>query len=343
MHVNVAIIGLDRISASLGLALKRYQKLPKAEHTFRILGSDAKAHSMKAAEKIGAVDNFHRSIEKVIEDANLIIINTPLSKLENLYAAHSPDLKPGVVVLDMSPHKVPTIAWADRHFPTNSEGEQTAYLVGITPIVNANGLYNANSEVEAASADLFDDAEFLITPDAKCPSEAIALAENVIKLLGGKPRFMDPAEHDGLIAATEALPALLGVGLFYSLQQSEGWMELRRMVNPTLALMIQNLRNHTSQDSLVLFLKNRDNLARHLESLIGSLDQIRDVLLDDEGPEQLEALLNRVYGEWEKWDVKRHSGKWDEVKTPELGPVGIMGGLMNFGGGRHRKSDPDND
>jgi prephenate dehydrogenase len=343
MHVNVAIIGLDRISASLGLALKRYEKQPKAEHTFTIMGSDAKGQAMKDAEKIGAVDNFHRSIAKAIEGANLIIVNTPLSKLEGLYAAFGPDLKPGVVVLDMTPHKMPVIAWSNQHFPTNSEGEKVAYLVGITPIINVSGLYNADSEVEAASADLFDAAEFLITPDTKCPSEAIALAEDVIKLLGGKPRFMDPAEHDGLIAATEALPVLLGVGTFYALQQSEGWMELRRMVNPTLALMIQNFRHQTSQDVLTLFTENRDNLARHLESLIGALDQIRDALVDTEGSEQLEALLARAYSEWEKWDIKRHSGKWDEQKMPDLGPVGLMGGLMNFGGGRRRKSDDDAD
>lgn len=341
MHVHVAIIGLDRISASFALALKRYQEQPKAEHTFTIIGSDEASHAMKAAEKTGAVDNFHRSIAKATEGANLIIVNVPLKQLEGLYAALGPGLKPGAVVLDMTPHKLPVIEWANQHFPVNDEGNQVAYLVGITPIVNVSGLYTADMDVEAANAGLFDDAEFLITPDTVCPSEAIVLAEDVIKLVGGRPRFMDPAEHDGLIAATEALPALLGTGIFYMLQQSEGWMELRRMVNPALALMFQNLRHQTGQDLLALFTHNRDNLLRHLEALIGTLDQIRDALVDEEGPEKLEAVLNRVYSEWEKWDVKRHSGRWDESKAPDLGPVGLMGGLMGLGGGRRKKDGDD--
>ena len=342
MHVNVALIGLDRISASVGLALKRYQEQSKAEHTFTIMGNDAQGHVMKAAEKSGAVDNFHRSISKATNGANLIIVNAPLGQLEDLYAGLGPNLKSGVVVLDMTPHKMPVIEWSNAYFPTNSEGEKVAYLVGITPIVNVSGLYNADFEVEEASADLFDNAEFLVTPDAKCPSEAISLTEDVINLLGGRPRFMDPAEHDGLIAATEALPTLLGVSTFYALQQSEGWMELRRMVNPALALMIQNFRRQTSQDVFTLLLENRVNLTRHLDAMIGSLDQMRDALMDEEGPEQLEALLNRAYSEWERWDVKRHSGKWEESKAPDLGPVGLMGGLMGgLGGGRRRKSDDE--
>ncbi|MBN1565893.1 MAG: prephenate dehydrogenase/arogenate dehydrogenase family protein [Anaerolineae bacterium] len=340
MHVNVAIIGLNRISASMGLALKRYQARPKAEHTFTIMGNDAIGQTMKDAEKIGAVDNFHRSISKAVQGANLIIINSPLGKLEDLYATLGPELAAGVVVLDMTPHKMPVIEWANQHFPTNSEGDKVAYVVGITPIVNVNGLYNANFDAAAASADLFDDAEFLITPDTKCPSEAITLAEDVIKLIGGRTRFMDPAEHDGLIAATEALPALLGVSTFYSLQQSEGWPELRRMVNPTLALMIQHFRHQNSQDMFTLLNNNRANLARHLDALIGTLDQVRAALHDDAGTEQIEALLSVAYSEWEKWDVKRYSGKWEESKAPEI-RGGLMGGFLGFGGLRRNKDEDE--
>ncbi|MBN2303669.1 MAG: prephenate dehydrogenase/arogenate dehydrogenase family protein [Anaerolineae bacterium] len=346
MHVHVAIVGLDRISTSVGLALKRYQGQPKAEHTFTIIGSDSSAAAMKAAERLQAVDNFHRGLLKATDKADVVIMNAPLSKREETYARLGPTLKAGAVVLDLGSLKQPAVGWANTHFPRNNQGAMTAYLVGMTPIINAAHLYNADPSAEAASAEAFDGAEILIAPDAACPSEAISLAEDITRLLGGKPRFMDPAEHDGLIMATEALPALLGVTLFYTLQQSEGWPDLRRMVNPALALATQNLRHQTPHDLLPLLAHNRENLAHHLESFIGVLDQMRDILVDESDPDhdKLSALLSVAYGEWEKWDVKRHSGQWDDVKhdlEPMPGMLGSIGGM--FMPRRRPSDDKDED
>ncbi len=342
MHVNVSIVGLDRLSASFALALKRYASNPKAEHSFTIIGSDLRGHVMKAAEKLEIVDNFHRRLHKATENADLIVINAPPSQLEDIYTRLGPELKPGAVVLDMSTLKQPGIEWARQHFPHNAEGSPLAYMVGFTPIVNIEGLYVADWRVEAASDDLFKESAILIAPDAKCPAEAIALAEDIARLIGGTPRFIDPAEHDGLVAATEELPNVLGVVLFNALQQSEGWPELRRMVNPALALAIQNLRYQSPQDLLMLLTHNRKNLIRHLETMIGALDELRDIM--QEGPDEdgeflkLEAYLQRVGQTWEKWDTKRHSGKWEDTPRTESS-VGLFGGLGGMFGTRSRRDD----
>ncbi len=342
MHVNVCVIGLDRVSTSLALALKRYQNQSKAQHTFTIIGTDPLAQPMKAAQKLGALDNFDIKLLKAVENADLIIMNAPLGQVEEKYIALGSELKSGAVVLDLTPFKQPVIEWAGEHFPKNKQGMPLAYVVGITPIINAKGLYNADNSPDAATADLFEEAEFLVAPDAKCPSEAITLAEDVIRLVGGQPRFMDPVEHDGLIAATEGLPNLLGSAVFYYLQQSEGWPELRRMVNPSLALAMQSLRTQKPEDGFALFSRNRENLVRHLEGLIGVLDEIRDTLVEND-PERLEVYLGRVAKEWEKWDIKRHSGRWDETPKIEAlaGPLGSMGFLSPKR--RKRSEDEDED
>jgi prephenate dehydrogenase len=341
MHVNVAIVGLDRLGVSLGLALKRYQSQPRAEHSFTIIGSDPKGEAMKTAEKLGAVDNFHRTLSKATDNADLLIVNVPYGSTEDLYARLGPDLKRGAVVLDLSPLKQPVIGWANEYFPKNEKGQLLAYVVGLTPVINVSGLYSGDLGAEGARPDLFDKADILVAPDAKAPSEAIALAEDVIRLIGGQPRFIDPLEHDGLIAATEGLPSLVGAALFYTIQQSEGWMELRRMVNPALALATQNLRRQTPRDLFAQFTQNRENLARHLESLIGVLDQLHDALTgEDLEFGELEAFLNVVHNEWEKWDIKRHSGKWEETTTPEVlpGPFGSVAGFLTL---TRRKKDDD--
>lgn len=331
MHVALSVIGLDRISTSFALALKRYQSQPKAQHTFTIAGSDPSPQAMKAAEKLGAIDKSNRKPSKAAESADLVIVKRPPGSLAETYAQLGPALKPGAVVLDLSDLKEPVIALARQHFPANERGANLAYVVGLTPIVNASGLYAGETGPEAASADLLDGAECLIMPDAQCPSEAIRLAEDVIRLAGGVPRFMDPAEHDALTAATEQLPALLGAALFYALQQSAGWPDLRRMVNPTLALAFQSLRTQTPNDLHVVFTHNRANLARHLDGVLGVLSELRAALAAGDS-DKLAAFLALVGREWEKWDGKRHSGKWEEAPQIEKmpGPFASMGGFLTM-------------
>ncbi len=182
----------------------------------------------------------------------------------------------------------------------------------------------------------------LITPDTRSPSEAIQLAEDIIGLVGGKPRFMDPAEHDGLIAATEILPSLLGTATFYMLAQSEGWKELRRMINPTMALAMQGLRTQRADDINGLLERNATNVARHLEALIGVLSQLREALsAGDE--DTIEAFVSQALSEWDKWDVKRYSGQWEEGRAAidsVAGPLGSLGGMLGM---RRRRRDDEDD
>jgi prephenate dehydrogenase len=340
MHVTLSIIGLDRISTSFALALKRYQSQPKAQHTFTITGSDSSPQAMKAAEKVGAIDKSDRKPSKAAANAELVIVRCPPGSLADIYAQFGPALKAGAVVLDLSDLKEPVIALARQHFPASERGASLAYIVGVTPIANASGLYVSETGPEAANADLLDGAECLVMPDTQCPSEAIRLAEDVIRLVGGVPRFMDPAEHDALTAATEQLPTLLGAALFYALQQSEGWPDLRRMVNPTLALAFQSLRTQTPNDLHVAFTHNRTNLTRHLDGVIGVLTELRAALAAGDS-DKLAAFLTLVGKEWEKWDGKRHSGKWEEAREIEKlpGPFASMGGFLTMP--RKKKEDDE--
>jgi prephenate dehydrogenase len=342
MQVNVTIVGLDRLSASFGLAIKRYERRPKTEHQFTITGSDAKPNLLKAAEQVGAVDRTERSIDKALRNADVVIMNAPFGQLEAIYANMGPELKPGTVVLDLALLKQPVIAWAERYFSKNAQGAPLAYLVGITPIVGYSALYSSGIDVEDARDDLFDGAEILIAPDPKCPGQAISLAEDIAGIVGGRPRFIDPAEHDGLVASTEGLSAVLGAGLFYMLQRSDGWIDLRRMINPALASHIQNLRYQSDKDLLAFFTHNRANLALRLQMLMSTLDDLRGALTDPEGDDKLEALLARVQTEWEKWDLKRQTGNWEDSPVPDA-TGGVMNGLMGglLGGFGRRKPDQD--
>jgi hypothetical protein len=114
------------------------------------------------------------------------------------------------------------------------------------------------------------------------------------------------------------------------------------MVNPALALQIQNLRYQSDKDLLAFFTQNRANLARRLQTLIDTLDDVRSALADPDGDDRLEALLARVQAGWEKWDLKRQTGNWEGSPLPDA-TGGVMNGLMGgfLGGLGRRKPDQD--
>ena len=55
-EVQVAILGLNRIGTSIGLALKKYNSRAGAKHQFRVTGYSTRNDEVKTAQKLGAVD-----------------------------------------------------------------------------------------------------------------------------------------------------------------------------------------------------------------------------------------------------------------------------------------------
>ena len=79
--ITLAIIGLDRLGASLGLALKRYAKTPNAQYQFTILGYESSADP-PGSLKLGAIDQDCTMPEKALSPAALIV--------QTIHPAHKP-------------------------------------------------------------------------------------------------------------------------------------------------------------------------------------------------------------------------------------------------------------
>ncbi len=342
-RVNVTIIGLQRLGASFGLALKRLMKMPGNQHEFIITGSDEDHTAMKTARQMGAVDQELRALDAAVEKADLVFIASPYGMTKDVFSVIGPALKPGAVVMDTSPLKLPAIAWAKQYFRRSAEGQYEAYLVGATPVINPAYLNDLGSDTSAARADLFDKGLLVVSPAPDCPQEAVQLIAELADLMELKVHFTDPAEHDGIIAAMESLPLLLQLGFFRSLSGSKAWDDLQRFGNPTFALATYHLGQTAPEDSAALIHRNRENTVRALESLIGTLDELRDVLASGDDITVTEVFTDSIE-RYERWLKARHTSKWgDQPEAPSLQPGGLMGSLGNmlmpFGGKKRSKDD----
>ena len=94
--VQIAILGTGMIGTSIGLALKDNPDVTIE----KIIGYDRDKSNMRAAKKVGAVDDTEGSLHKAIKDASIIIfcnlslfifLTTVLSKIigKNLVTPNS--------------------------------------------------------------------------------------------------------------------------------------------------------------------------------------------------------------------------------------------------------------
>lgn len=338
--ISVTVVGLGRIGASVGLALQRYNQRSDARHEFDVIGVDERPSMARDAEKIGAVHKLSRNLYDAVRDRDIIVLAQPYAEVRHTYQGIGRDVRAGGVVMDFSPLKQPSVAWASEYLPDET------HMIGMTPIVNPAYLYDGLDETNFARADFFDRGTMMLMPSPFCIREAVELASDFSTLLGMKPHFMDIAEHDSLVAATDSLPGMLGVVAFYMLSQNAGWSDIQRLTNPAFGQLTHHLFDTHPDDLRDLWLNNRESLLHYTDGMIQALESFRSALAtNDRGA--VEALLSTSADSYSAWVNRRHNNKWDEREVPsEVPSTGqsimstLMGGfLANRIGGKDNKNN----
>lgn len=319
--ISVGILGLGRLGASVGLALRRYNAQKGAKHEFQIVGADAGGSAQAAAEKSGAVERLTRTYADAVQNRDIVILALPYSEVATAYREIGLAARPGAVVIDFSPLKTPSIRWAQERLP------EQVYMVGVTAILNPAYLFDGLDDAEHARADLFERGSWLLMPGPGCAKEAVELVADLAEIIGATPHFMDPLEHDTLSAATEGLPALLGLAAFRMLSNANAWSDAQRVTNAAFGRLTHHLEDTHPDDLRDLLLNNRDNLLPQIDALTATLRDLRAVL-ERGDRDALEVALIDAARSYNEWIARRRSGRWDD--RPEQRPASgsLMSGLM---------------
>ncbi|MBC8249646.1 MAG: prephenate dehydrogenase [Anaerolineales bacterium] len=326
---RITIVGLGFIGGSIGLALHQ------AEADFEVVGHDRERGAANQAKKIGAVDKTDWNLVSACEDADLIVIAVPVGGIKDTLAAIGPYLKPGCLITDTASIKSPVIEWAEEILP------EEVNFVGGNPIVRdagTTGTDPSSGGIDAARADLFSGAIYCLTPAAGTASDAVRLASDFVYLLGAKPYFLDPLEHDGLMAGVDHLPFVLSAALLGVTTESASWREMRRLAGGAF----ENATRFVSADPTTYrdaCLVNRENIVRWIDAWSGKLGELKELIQAGDAKE-----LGRVFEEAmiarQRWLRAREEGNW-EGQSPEMPTMtGFMGQLFGLGRlGKRKKQD----
>jgi prephenate dehydrogenase len=315
-RVQITIVGLGSIGTSLGLALRQ------AEESLFIVGHDKDPGQAGTAKKLKAVEKTEWNLISACENANLVILAIPMKAIQETLRALSSHLKDGCVVTDTASLKAQVIRWAEEVLP------ESVSFVGGNPVVVSSG-----TGPDAADAGLFRDALYCITPAPNVHPDAVSLVSSMVALLGGHPYFLDPAEHDGLMAGVEHLPRALALALAKGTMQESAWREMRKLAGGGFE-RITVLIGEDPDALSSLLLANQDNLVRWLDAYAMALREVRDLVAQGEH-EPLAQVIDQAVVARRAWRRDQRDG-FAEIRPVEVERSSFL--RQMFLGGRRRKS-----
>ena len=261
---KIAVLGLGLIGGSLGLAL---HQAGVAKH---ICGYDSNPDATYKAWEIGAITEICNTAEKAVQQADMVILATPILAIPELLEQIAPELKRGVLVTDTASTKVQILNWAKTLLPAN------VMFVGGHPMAGRE-----LSGIKAAEAGLFEGCAYCLIPAAQVSSEGVAQLSEIVMRLGAHPLVLDADRHDRLVAGISHLPFMLSSALVQCLSKEENWRELT-----TLAAGGFRDMSRLAAGSPTMYrdicVTNKEEILNWLDALALELDSIRSLIARDD-------------------------------------------------------------
>ena len=312
MPVQITIIGLGQVGASIGLALKA------REASVYLMGHDKDTRSAKAAQDAGAVDKTNYNLPDSVKDARIVILAIPLAEVRETLEVIGPDLQEGTLVIDTAPAKGMVESWAKELIP------QGRHYVGLFPAIHPDLLHDIDYGVKAARADLFEQGIMVLTAPLGTPENVFKLTTDLITLLGSLPLLMDTVEADGLLGKVQILPQLASAALLHATLDQPGWQEGKKLAGKPYAAVTSGLAYHDDSASLRdAALENRENMVRLLNSYITTLLQLRDDI-EANDRDAVGNYLDTAWGGRTHWFEERIEAEWlnkeaQKIDAPSFG------------------------
>ena len=316
---RIAIIGLGQIGASIGMDLRA--KLPGIE----VVGHDIEPSTAGVARKRGAVDTVSYSLPGAVEDASIVFVAVPVTAVKDVMGAIGPALSPGAIVTDTASTKVEVLAWAEELLPGSVD------FIGGHPMAGVE-----TPGVDGAQAGMFEGATYAVIPLARAAEGSVKTVVDLVTLLGAKHYFMDPNEHDGLVAAVSHLPIALSITLMRAVSSSPGWREMAGMAAGSFR-DVSRLASGSPAMHHGIFSTNRESILRWIDQYQEDLSAVRRLV--ERGGEPLMDGIQQAFDARDAWLRGRVSETeaqkaYDQIPTASENILSTLGGDRLAGLGR---------
>ena len=330
MAQQVTIVGLGLIGGSIGLALKQWSR--ENDSGLTIVGFDGEVSRQNQAKKMGAIDKSEWTLTKAVENADIVILSTPVQAMKQIMEDIADDLKSGAVVTDTGSTKVDIANWSQ-------------VLPSTVSFVGGHPMAGKSESLDAANADLFNGATWVVSPSVSANEEAIRNVLGIVAAVGAESYFVDPAEHDSYVAAVSHLPFVTAAALIRAITTDPSWRDMRSLASSglrdTTRLALGNPEMHRD-----IAITNRESIARWIDRYIDSLLEVKALVSDasEDGEKKLFELLEQAQDDRARLEIPAQRS--DEVLTQSQRDAGNDSfpdqmSRMFFGGFRRKRNEGD--
>jgi prephenate dehydrogenase len=280
--VLVTIIGLGLIGGSIGLALRQGKK-----SNWEIVGHSRRRETVARALSLGAIERGETNLKDAVKRAELVIIATPVLTVKEIFSRIAPHLPPGCIVTDTGSTKVQVMNWAKEMLPP------TVNFIGGHPMAGRE-----TYGIQAANAELFRGCTYCLTPSEKASPESIATVVGMVKKLQAIPFFIDPQEHDNLVAGISHLPMLLSAALVSLTTSNPSWAKMSKLAASGYYDLTRLASGNPEVNSHIC-LSNQKAIVDWMDKFSRELERYRQLVA--KGDKRLEQALTEVNKARQEW------------------------------------------
>jgi len=268
---RMTIVGTGLIGGSLALASR------SAGTVGSLVGVSRSPASREVARAMGMVDRTTDDLAAGVRGADLVVLAVPVHEIVRLLPEVARHVGATCLVTDVGSVKGPILAAGDAAF---SDGR----FVAGHPIAGKE-----QSGPAAARADLYQGANWILTPSARTRAGALEQVGALCRSAGAHVVRMDATWHDEVFATVSHLPHLVAYALMDTVLTTERGEERLRFS----AGGLRDFTRVAGSDPVMwrdIFLMNREPVLRVLAGYQQALERLAAAIRD--GDE--EALLGRL-------------------------------------------------
>jgi prephenate dehydrogenase len=280
--VVVTIIGLGLIGGSIGLALRQGKK-----STWEIVGYSRRKQTVASALGLGAIERGESNLKDAVRRAELVIIATPILTVKEILSRIALHLPSGCIVTDTGSTKVQIMKWAEEMLPP------TVNFIGGHPMAGRE-----TYGIQAAKAELFRGCTYCLTPSEKASPESIDTVVGMVKKLEAIPFFIDPQEHDNLVAGVSHLPMLLSATLVSLTTKNPSWARMSNLAASGYHDLTRLASGNPEVNSQIC-LSNQEAIIDWIDEFSRELERYRQLVA--KGDKRLEQALTEANKAREEW------------------------------------------
>ena len=286
---KITLAGVGLLGGSLGLAAKQRGLAAKVDGYVR------RHSSVAECVKLGVVDHATADPLRAVENADLVVLCTPLARMRTVLQQMLPALKHGAIVTDVGSVKAgvvqelePLVVEAGGHF------------VGSHPMAGAE-----TTGASAARADLFVNAVCVVTPTPRSAPEAVEQVEEFWRGAGGSALRLTPELHDDLVSRSSHLPHVVAAELAnYILSPAHPKQQAMLCANGFRDTT--RIASGSAEMWRDIALANRKNLARVLGVFVEDLQEFK-LALENEDQKTVQEFFEEAKQRRDAWRAQSAS------------------------------------